>query len=126
MTRSEIIGENIRKYRTSVGMSQVDFAAAIGKTQGTISLYEKGQRLPATQTIAKIAKVLGTSFGALYFSDSERDEPEEDYDDPMVGERYTYEERHLIDVYRLAIPEIRKAALQMLEMNPAIQKENRA
>lgn len=71
MTRSEIVGRNILKYRTALGMSQVEFADKIGRSQTMISMYEKGQRLPSIKIIANIAKVLGVPFGDLYYSEDE-------------------------------------------------------
>lgn len=119
MTRSEIVGANINKYRTQLGMSQVDFASLIGRSQTMVSMYEKGTRMPSTQTLASIAKALGVPFGNLFFSEDEyAPEDEPPADDPMPTERFTAEERHLVTVYRQAIPAIRRAALQMLELNP--------
>ena len=124
MTRSEIVGANIYKCRTAINMSQVDFADAIGRSQTMVSMYENGQRLPYTKIMSIIAKVLGVPFGTLYFSEEERHENSgEPYvDDDVRGNSYTKEERHLIEVYREALPEIRKAAMQMLELNPMHKK----
>lgn len=126
MTRSEIVGANIAKYRNSIGMSQVDFAATIHRAQGTISQYESGQRMPSTPIIAEIAKVLGVSFADLYFSDEERANREPFIDDTLPAETFTNEERQLVRAYRNALPEIRHAALQMLELNPIVKKKSHA
>jgi len=129
MTRSEIVGENIRRARTSLGMSQNDFADAINRKQPTVALYESGQRLPSTQIMSAIAKVLGVSFGELYYSDEERREHEAEprVDDVIpTYDGCTAEERRLLRAYRNAIPVIRKAALQMLENSAAQNQENLA
>lgn len=76
MTRSEIVGKNIHKYRTQIGMSQIDFAIAIGRSQTMVSMYENGSRLPSTKILAKIAKVLGVPFGNLYYGPEEHTESE--------------------------------------------------
>lgn len=124
MTRSEIVGANIAKYRNALGMNQIDFAQSIGRSQTMISLYESGQRLPSTKILAQIAKVLGVPFGNLFFSEEERNHGEGQYiDDTIPNDSYTAEERHLIQVYREALPDIRRAALQMLELNPAESKK---
>lgn len=80
MTRSEIVGRNILKYRTALGMSQVEFADKIGRSQTMVSMYEKGQRLPSTEIIAKIASVLGITFGEVYYGRDENRHGEEEYD----------------------------------------------
>lgn len=125
MTRSEIVGANILKHRTALGMNQVDFADAIGRSQTMISMYEKGQRLPSTQILAQIAKVLGVSFGELYFSEEERNADMEELDDPMPQDRLTKDEQRLLRAYRESIPEIRRTVIQLLELNKA-QKSNLA
>ena len=71
MTRAEIVGANIYKYRTQLGMSQVDFAEAIGRSQTMVSMYEKGQRLPSTKMMNVIAGTLRIPLAVLYFSEDE-------------------------------------------------------
>ena len=126
MTRSEIVGQNIYKHRTALDISQVDFAQMIGRSQTMVSMYERGLRLPSTKILAQIAKVLGMTFSDLYYEEGEFDNSEPLYDDPVPPDTYTSEERHLIEVYREALPDIRRAALQMLELNPVDKKERRA
>ncbi len=129
MTRSEIVGANIYQLRTSLGLSQIEFAELIGRSQTMVSMYEKGLRLPSTKILAQIGKVLGCTFDSLYFSDEERNSKklDEPYpDDPFNVEGLTNEEYRLINAYRNAQPEIRRAALQLLELNPAEKKANLA
>lgn len=126
MTRSEIVGANILKHRTALGMSQVDLADLIGRSQTMVSMYEKGQRLPSTQIIANIAKVLGVSFGELYSSADEKKSDEQFIDDPMPYDRLSKEERWLVELYRSADKNARVYAIQILENNPAEVKRNRA
>lgn len=76
MTRAEIIGANIQKYRNAMGMSQVDFAQAIGRSQTMVSMYESGQRIPSTKIIGKIANVLGVTFDEIW----EEKKVKNDYD----------------------------------------------
>ena len=126
MTRSEIVGANILKHRTALGMSQVDLADLIGRSQNMVSMYETGQRLPSTQTIAAIAKVLGVSFGELYSSADEKENDEQFIDDPMPYDKLSKEERRLVELYRSADKNARVYAIQILENNPAEVKRNRA
>lgn len=39
----ERIGQRVRRQRLSVGMTQADLAAALGRTQGWVSKLEKGR-----------------------------------------------------------------------------------
>ena len=126
MTRSEIVGANILKHRTALGRSQVDLADLIGRSQTMVSMYETGQRLPSTQTIAAIAKVLGVSFGELYSSADEKENDEQFIDDPMPYDKLSKEERRLVELYRSADKNARVYAIQILENNPAEVKRNRA
>lgn len=129
MTRSEIVGANIYQHRTSLGLSQIEFADLIGRSQTMVSMYEKGLRLPSTKILAQIGKILGCTFDSLYFSDEERNgmKSDEPYpDDPMNVGGFTSEEYRLIDAYRNAQPEIRRAALQLLELNPVDKKASLA
>ena len=129
MTRSEIVGENIRRYRNALGMSQSDFADAIHRAQSTVALYESGQRLPSTQIMSAIAKVLGISFGALYFSEDERQEHDrEPYVDDVTPtfDGYTAEEGRLVRAYRDADERARADAMNTLLSHPVCKKENLA
>jgi transcriptional regulator with XRE-family HTH domain len=45
--------------------SQVSLAAASGLDQGTISLYERGLRLPSLDNLARIEAALGLNRGAI-------------------------------------------------------------
>lgn len=72
MTRSEIVGENIRHLRNARGMSQIDFAEAIDRSQSTVAMYENGQRLPSTKIMSRIANLFGVAFDQIYYSEDER------------------------------------------------------
>lgn len=43
MDRNKITGENIRKYRKMRGLTLEELAAQIGKTDGTLSKYERNE-----------------------------------------------------------------------------------
>lgn len=54
-------GENIRKFRTELKLTQKELGKAIGTTQQMIAQYENGQRNPKIETLNKIAKALHTT-----------------------------------------------------------------
>ena len=60
-------GENIRKYRKAMGLSQENLARAIGKDFTTISRYEKGDVIPNAEDIKLICDELGIFENDLFF-----------------------------------------------------------
>ena len=58
-------GENIRKFRTELKLTQKELGKAIGTTQQMIAQYENGQRNPKIETLNKIAKALHTTIEEL-------------------------------------------------------------
>lgn len=55
------IGEIIKAERKARGLSQTELAKLIGVTQDSISLWEKGKRLPDTQYVIKLAQLFNVS-----------------------------------------------------------------
>ena len=55
------IASQIRKYRLSVGMSQVELADAVGVSRNTIANYESGKTRPSVSYLFKMARALGCS-----------------------------------------------------------------
>ena len=53
------IGKEIERERKAQRYSQRQLGELVGRTQQQISSYEKGDVLPNTETLEKIAKVLG-------------------------------------------------------------------
>lgn len=59
------LGEKIRKYRTSLKMTQADFADRLDVTGAAISAYENGTRLPSYDVLVKIANILNVTTDEL-------------------------------------------------------------
>lgn len=59
------IGENIRKFRTSLKLTQKELGDLIGTTQQMIAQYENGRRNPKVETLNKIAQALHTTVEEL-------------------------------------------------------------
>lgn len=49
-------GQNIRKLREKIGLTQTEFAAAIGVAQITLSQYERNARHPSVKKAKDIIK----------------------------------------------------------------------
>lgn len=54
-----VIGENIKRFRISKGITQKQLAEAIGNKPQQISQYENGIRFPKIDKLFSIADVLG-------------------------------------------------------------------
>jgi transcriptional regulator with XRE-family HTH domain len=66
MATENNIGENIKKHRTKLGLSQDDFAQKSGVKYTTLTKIESGViKKPSVVLVAKIAKVLGVSIKDL-------------------------------------------------------------
>ena len=59
------LGERIKEYRTSMKMTQADFACRLGVTGASVSAYENGTRLPSYDILIRIANILGVSTDSL-------------------------------------------------------------
>ena len=57
----EILGEKIKEYRTSIKMTQQDFAYRLGVTGASVSAYENGPRTPSFDVLVRIANILGVT-----------------------------------------------------------------
>ncbi|MBC6310855.1 helix-turn-helix transcriptional regulator [Listeria sp. FSL L7-1582] len=58
---ANIIGERIKKLRKAKKLTQTELAKQINLTHVSISGYERGTRLPDTETLGKLSDVLETT-----------------------------------------------------------------
>lgn len=72
---ANIIGNLIRDCRVHKGFTQGELGYLTNLDPMTISRIERGQRLPAVQTLFLIARALGVPFGE-FFARIEAAEPE--------------------------------------------------
>jgi transcriptional regulator with XRE-family HTH domain len=68
-----VIGENIRKRRIALGLSQERLAAQIGVEQSYLSGLEYGRRNPTAVTLWHVALALKVKPGSLF--EAPKDEP---------------------------------------------------
>ena len=57
----EITGKIIKEERIAKNLKQEELAKMLGVTQDSISLWENGKRLPATQYVILLCKTLNIS-----------------------------------------------------------------
>jgi len=62
---SKKLGKNLKRIRTSKGISQGDIARSLKVHKGYISNIENGKTNPTLGTISKIAKAIGASISEL-------------------------------------------------------------
>ena len=59
------LAENIRKYRTELGLNQEDLAERLGITLGTVSKWERGISEPDLQYIMDLAELFHVSVDVM-------------------------------------------------------------
>lgn len=104
------IGDNIRRARKSLGMSQDDLAEAIGANRVTISKYESGRFLPSVPALERLAIALKTTTAKLSGSSCRMDD-NEDYSFIQQDSNL----QTLFDQAKRAKPEHIRAATAMLK-----------
>ena len=62
---SNFLGENIRREREKLGLSQTELGKKIGTTKQTISNWENGNRTPTSKTIDQLATLFKVSMDDL-------------------------------------------------------------
>lgn len=66
-----ILGNKLREYRESIGMTQVELAEKSKVSRVTISQLEQGiERNTTTKTLSRIAKALDTTVEHIFFSNN--------------------------------------------------------
>lgn len=62
---TSIIASRIKDLRTSLDLTQTDFAASISTTQAALSGYERGDRVPSIETLITITEIYNVSLDWL-------------------------------------------------------------
>lgn len=62
---TDILAENIKKIRESIGLSQKVVADSLGITQGMLSKYESGRIRPSYEVLLKFADEFGVTVDSL-------------------------------------------------------------
>jgi transcriptional regulator with XRE-family HTH domain len=63
----QMVGENVRRLRSSAGLSQAKLAELVGVDRAYISGLELGRRNPTIITLWHIAKALRVKMRALFY-----------------------------------------------------------
>lgn len=131
------LGDYIKQYRTSHGLSQRQFASECGLSYGYISMLEKGVNtstgtpiVPTLQTMRSLAKAMGTSIHKiaeevddLYMDLTGEEKPLPLFQDllvhgqekqPSVSEGLSQEEQALLTAFRALTPDQQAFVLRQL------------
>lgn len=71
--KEKIIGKRIKECREDVDLSQKELAELIDVTPSAVNQYEKGEKIPSTETLLKLAKALGVATDYLLGASQEKD-----------------------------------------------------
>ena len=88
ITTKVTISERIRRLRIQKGVSQKEFADQIGLHPAQYNRYEKGENIPATEILGKLADALNVSFDYLYEGEKE---------DAITAD---FEDRELLEMFK--------------------------
>ena len=59
-------GENLKRARTSIGMTQAELAKRVGTQKSNISRLESGNYNPSLDFLAKVAEALGKNLNVQF------------------------------------------------------------
>lgn len=100
---AKVIGQRIRNYRTSAGLSQEKLAELSGCHPTYIGQLERGEKNATVESIEKIASALNVSLSKLFEQlgnqdTSERNIPLECYE--FLSAKTPAEQEHLFNILR--------------------------
>lgn len=106
---------NIRKYRESMGITQLELAKEIGKSFRTIQSWERGESYPNAEYLWKLCEYFDTDPNTFlgWYDEHPRQE------DPPL----TKEERELISLHRQSTPEWRHNLIQNARASALASKD---
>ena len=109
---SKIFGDNLKYYRSLLGITQENLAYAAGTTRSSVNNYEVGRSEPTFEILCKLADVLGVNITDLLV---EKDKPQH-AKRVLVAD----DELQLLDLYRTADPVYRKVATEILALHQEV------
>jgi putative transcriptional regulator len=68
---------NLKEYRSKLGVNQAQMGALVGTSRQTISQIERGDYSPSVTLALKIAKVCGVTVEDIFSYEEDRNEKEE-------------------------------------------------
>lgn len=117
----------LKDLRREKAISQAKLAEILGLTQDSVSLWEKGKSIPATQYIIKLADFFGVSTDYLLGRSDDFGNVSVQSNAPALAD----DEAELVALYRSLLPDYKALALTNLrtwagKKPPKIGEKNRA
>ena len=106
----KVFGSNLRAYRTAAGMTQLEFAKAVGITRSAVNNYELRGTEPTFELLCRMASVLGVEITDLI---TERSVIPNYVQRALV----TDDEAAILQAYREAEPIYQGVALEILRQH---------
>lgn len=69
------VGQRLEEARLARGLSQTNLAQLVGRNSSTVSAWESSRQLPDSETVTKLATVLGVRRGLFFRDDSLAERP---------------------------------------------------
>ncbi|MGI8311085.1 helix-turn-helix domain-containing protein [Saccharopolyspora hattusasensis] len=110
--KARLLGAELRELRNHAGMTVRDLADALGVGQATVSRYERGERTPAPEYVARVLGTLGVTgdkYDELVEFAATASEPN------MIADSSKGIHRHLIE-----LSEFDRAATRILHVAPLL------
>lgn len=101
------IADVLKTERLNRELTQKELASLLGVTQDSISLWEKGKRIPDTNYVITLSRIFGVSTDYLLGLEDDFGARTATTAAPM-GDTFTAEERQLIEKYRRLNPACKK------------------
>lgn len=115
------IGEQIKKRREELGMSQSELAKTIGVTQGSIGNYETGVSNPKMELMPKIFEALQTDANYFFHEANELKDMEVSYPELKTIKKYRALDKHGKKIVDFIIDEEYNRCTTALNSTPPIE-----
>jgi len=112
------IGENIQKYRKSLGLSQEELGQKLLVSRQTISLWEKDQTVPTIDNLIRLKEMFGVSVDEIFGFENKKTVSE---NKPNEIYKFNFSKEELIETFKLQRKSlVKKPIILMLIMAVSI------
>lgn len=106
------IGENIKHYRTQLGLSQEELGQKLLVSRQTISLWEKGQTVPTIDNLIRLKDIFGISIDEILDCENI---PQKEVELPNESYSFKYTSKEILDLNKfLNSTRLRKLILPII------------
>ena len=119
------IGEQIRRRREELGLSQSELAKRIGVTQGSVGNYESGVSNPKMELMPKLFEALDTDANYLFHEALDIQKMDFTYDESLIIQKYRALDQYGQDAVNAILDiECRRCAAQAAEYPSKLAARN--